>query len=598
MAYLGRCDQQLKINGVRIEPEEVARFLARQDLVRQAAVVAFGQKEGARLAAFLVPRGPGLEADDLRRRLRPHFPEVMIPTRFLFLEELPLNKNGKIDHRALSIRLEAGEGQLARPAYQPPRNEVEADLAEIWGKVLQIPQVGMDDDFFALGGNSLQVTRMLLQAKERLQVNIPLERLFQMRTIAQFAKAIEMARQGLIEEVENPDWSREVRLLSEIGRKQAATQQPGWNQLLLTGATGFLGAFLLKRLLQEGQSIIHCLVRVPEGGEPMQRLEDSLARFSLSLSEQEKARLRVFRGDLGQPFWGLEPPSFTGLAAEIEQVIHCGAQVNFMLPYASLRAANVQGTHECLRFCSQGRHKQLHFISTISLFAPSLHNVLAAPNEDALPEAEYSDGYRVSKWVGERMVAEARSRHLSARIYRIGRVGPDSGSGAASPDDLFQRLLVGGIQLGSLPKGNIGVWDLAPVDFVADAIFRLAQEQGKDFAENFHLFHPQRVSWNLLHRAIQRQGYDLRQLKVKDWLADLQEKLPHDEQNPMAPLAGLLVDGMNAGKTGFNRVQQKRTLKLLSSLGFTWPKVTEEMIEKNLKHLQCQGKLLPPQKNL
>jgi amino acid adenylation domain-containing protein len=187
----GRIDDQVKLRGFRIELGEIASRLAAHAAVGQATVAMREDATGdRRLVAYLVaaPGVPLPAAAELRRHLQATLPEQMIPSAFVALDALPLTPNGKLDRRALP----APSG--ARPdeahAYVAPRTTVEAALAGLWAEVLQLDRVGVRDDFFTLGGHSLQAVRLISRIEERLGRRLPPALLFRAPTIERFAEAM------------------------------------------------------------------------------------------------------------------------------------------------------------------------------------------------------------------------------------------------------------------------------------------------------------------------------------------------------------------------------------------------------------------------
>ncbi|UZW58366.1 non-ribosomal peptide synthetase [Lysobacter enzymogenes] len=194
MEYLGRLDHQLKIRGFRIEAGEVEAALRALPQVRDAAVVAYEEGPGDRrlIAHIVLDAGAELRAGELRGALGERLPGYMIPARFVVAEALPITANGKVDRAALPAP-DGARPELARE-YVAPRNELEQELAQIWGEVLGTERVGVHDDFFELGGHSLLATRLISRVRDTYQVDLPLRRLFEVTTIDALAIAILQSR--------------------------------------------------------------------------------------------------------------------------------------------------------------------------------------------------------------------------------------------------------------------------------------------------------------------------------------------------------------------------------------------------------------------
>jgi amino acid adenylation domain-containing protein len=194
LEYLGRIDHQVKIRGFRIELGEIEAVLSRDEEVSSVAVIAREDSPGEkRLAAYVVAGGDrSVVGERLRRRLRTNLPEYMIPASLVFLDAMPLTENGKVERAALPAP------DTSRPElevrFQPLLTESQATLAGIWSSVLGIERVGLQDNFFDLGGDSLMAARMMGRVQKAFGVDMPLRRLFEARTLAALAELAEAAR--------------------------------------------------------------------------------------------------------------------------------------------------------------------------------------------------------------------------------------------------------------------------------------------------------------------------------------------------------------------------------------------------------------------
>jgi amino acid adenylation domain-containing protein len=194
LEYLGRIDHQVKIRGFRIELGEIEAVLSRDEEVYSVAVIAREDSPGEkRLAAYVVAGGDrSAVGERLRRRLHTNLPEYMIPASLVFLDAMPLTENGKVERAALPAP------DTSRPElevrFQPLLTESQATLAGIWSSVLGIERVGLQDNFFDLGGDSLMAARMMGRVRKAFGVDMPLRRLFEARTLAALAELAEAAR--------------------------------------------------------------------------------------------------------------------------------------------------------------------------------------------------------------------------------------------------------------------------------------------------------------------------------------------------------------------------------------------------------------------
>src|SRR5690606_25896978 len=210
--------------------------------------------------------------------------------------------------------------------------------------------------------------------------------------------------------------------------------------VLLTGATGLLGAFVLDELLRVGTSEVRCLVRCSEAASAKSRLRAHLQRLRLEATALDE-RVVVVPGDLGVPELGLSPREHEALAGRIDAVVHAGALVDFLRPFAALRAVNVDGTARVLgraaRARAQGRAVAVHHVSSLAvLFGQAVGNapgpLRVVSEHDPLPTEDLRNGYAHSKLEAERLVLTAREQGVPSAIYRTARIGGHSRTGATS----------------------------------------------------------------------------------------------------------------------------------------------------------------------
>jgi acyl carrier protein len=187
--FLGRVDEQVKVRGYRVEVGEVEAVLRSHGAIAQAVVVVRAEQAGEqRLVAYVVARGAAPTVGELRSHLQARLPEYMIPAAFVFLPELPLTSNGKVDKRALPAP-DAARPELAE-AYISPRTEAERIVASVWQEVLKIKEVGMHDNFFDLGGNSLLAIQVHDKLKGQLGRDFPMVEIFKQPTVSALAKYV------------------------------------------------------------------------------------------------------------------------------------------------------------------------------------------------------------------------------------------------------------------------------------------------------------------------------------------------------------------------------------------------------------------------
>ncbi len=189
--FLGRMDHQVKVRGYRIDLGEIETHLKNHPSIKDAVTIATKDSTGnTRLIAFIIPRfKEDVAATELRNFLGQKIPDYMLPTHFLFVESFPMTPSGKVDRGALIIP-DADAG-IIQTVYRAPGNELEKKLVDIWKNILGVKRVGVNDDFFNLGGHSLAALRLVNQIRDKLHYELPLEIIFQAPSVAQQARIIQ-----------------------------------------------------------------------------------------------------------------------------------------------------------------------------------------------------------------------------------------------------------------------------------------------------------------------------------------------------------------------------------------------------------------------
>ena len=587
--FLGREDFQVKIRGYRIELGEIEAVLKQHRDVTDAVVnVDAGPKGERRLVAYIIgdPENPPV-FKELEEFLEKKLPGYMVPKEYLLLEALPLNVNGKVDRKALP-KSDRREEEL-QAGYVAPRTPLEKRLAALWAEVLERDQVGLYDDFFAIGGDSLIATRLVLKIRESLKVDLSLPKLFDAPTVAQLAERIktseEIPSEIEMELLSSVDLIHEAVLEPEITAKGLPPVAEGPpSKVLLTGATGFLGAFLLHELLQATDARIYCLLRAANNQEGQTRLQKNLERYSLwdpSLAE----RIIPVVGDLTEPLLGLSLRDYQYLAENVDVIYHNGALVHFLYSYSIVKPANVTGTRQILRLACQSRIKPVHYVSTISVFSDHGFSGTRVIQEDnRIDDSGVLDtGYAQSKWVAEKLVWTAGERGLPVTVYRPGLVMGDSRKGIGDVDDFIFRVFKGSLQVGCVPEVDVEL-DALPVDCVSKAIVALSRQEDSR-GRVFHLLHPRPVHLKELVHWIRSKGHDMEDVPWNTWRSRLVENA---RDNALYPLLPMFPEGLEEeeGKLVFSL---ENTVQKLEGLALDIPSIDNALLNTYYTYLTRVG---------
>jgi pyochelin synthetase len=355
---------------------------------------------------------------------------------------------------------------------------------------------------------------------------------------------------------------------------RSAVVDPDWTggQQLITGVTGFIGAYLFEELLRKSSARFACLVRTADPEQGFIRIREVMKRYDL-WDEAFAHRFVVVPGELSRPHFGLEPDHYDRLARSCESAIHLAAQVNFIYPYAALKAANVGGVHEMIRFCCTGPTKPLQYMSTAAVW-PMGGTGRFGEDDDLDHGVRLDLGYYESKWVAEHLALEARRRGLPVSIYRPAEVSGHSISGKGILDHLMLAIIKGSIQMQAAPDVKCHI-DMAPVDYVAAATAKLAMDK-RAANGTYHVNNPNPCDPALVHEVAREYGYDFALLPVPEWLEVLlaREDL---QENALHPYMQVL-EQFGEESLELPRYDTTRATAALAGAGVACPPVSAELL--------------------
>jgi amino acid adenylation domain-containing protein/thioester reductase-like protein len=553
LQYAGRADAQIKLRGQRIELGEIENtLLACPQVTRAAVTVRDNSTGGARLVAYITldhsidaehdtevlePHHQMYDelygtADEpntntkigaVRQRLSAWLPDYMVPAHIVVLEEFPLTSSGKLDRNALPAPV------FAATPFREPQTQTERIIAGVFSGVLEIERVGLDDDFFALGGDSISAMRLITAINAALDTDLAVRSVFE-------APSIRSLNQQLAETERKPGANRpsfgsvhgrdakEVHAADltldkfiDATTLAAAPTLPGPSAevrtVLLTGATGFLGRYLVLEWLErmelfDGKLI--CLVRAKSDNAARQRLEKTFdsgdPQLLLHFQELAADRLQVIAGDKSEADLGLDERTWQRLADTVDLIVDSAALVNAILPYSELFGPNVVGTAELVRIALTTKIKPYIYVSTGDV---GRQIERSAFTEDAdirvIGQTRAIDGgYANSKWAGEVLLREANDLcALPVAVFRCGMIlAGTTYAGQLNVSDMFTRTILSVVATGVAPgsfyqldaDGNRqrAHFDGLPVEFVAEAIAALGTQLDTSLAgfQTYHVMNP------------------------------------------------------------------------------------------------------------
>lgn len=373
------------------------------------------------------------------------------------------------------------------------------------------------------------------------------------------------------------------------------TEEP--RNIFLTGATGFVAAYVLSELLEQTNATIYTLVRAGDVRQGFARIRRNMSYYLLWRSRYDKRVIPVC-GDLKYPLLGLSPLEFVKLARTVDVIYHVGSKLSYVAPYEYLKATNVGGTQETLRLATQSKAKPYHFVSSLGILVGyktlSEHEPNGGMEEDPLDAGKCPEvGYFQSKYVAERVVRIAQSRGIPTTIHRIGLIVGDSETGCSNEDDLVARIIIGSIQSGFAPDISTKM-DMTPVDYAAKSIVYLSRQQ-QSLGKVFHLLNPVPVTWSGVMDSVMELGYPLEKLRFGAWV-DAIGKLDDTVRNPLQPLLPFLHLDIAARMFGvseaaYHALGTSATLRALEGSGIQCAPVDRDLIQTYVERFADMGRL-------
>ena len=612
---LGRMDDQVKVHGVRVELGEVECVMRNIEGVRDAVVVPWkdSRNDTQLVAHVILSEKEALSTSQIRAQLRKRLPEAMIPPHILFAEKFPQTANGKVQRAALpapnEVASAASNKQVALPV-----TVTEKRVAKAWAGVLgiDVSHIGRDSDFMDLGGHSLLMTILMVEMRKAFDVTFNLREFFAASTLQKFSVLIDERRAELSKSngsksgsSRTAEWARqrmaflqrEAELPRYLVPARGLTYRPvkDIQNILLTGATGFLGAYTVAEILNTTQAHIHCLVRPKRGENSKERIEKQLKRYQVWSQEEAwesawESRLQVVDGDITLPRLGMKDSDYEMLARYVDAIFHGAAHVNFIYPYEALRATNVLGIHEVIQFAFYARIKPVHHLSTAAIW-PMGSQYKYYEKDPIDHNGLLNLGYDEAKWVGEKCLLNAEERGLPVARYRPGEVGGDSVTGRCVTDHFIIACFKGFLQFGLFPDLDIEV-DVAPVDYVAKSMVYMAFHRNV-LGRAFHLTNPSRRRLKDGLDYLRKFGYQFEEVSFVD-LRDRLVNSPDFSSNALFAYQAVL-DEMDNVSMQLPTYDTRETDRELAGSGIACPPADEKLFGTYLRYLQDIGYIPLPE---
>ena len=581
VVILGRTDHQIKLRGLRIELGEIENVMLSVEGMKKVVIMIRKLNDKEHLCAYYTADHE-IAPDALKAEISKRLTQYMVPTAYLQLAEMPMTPNGKTDVKALP------EPQLAvTSAFVAPANDTEKAFCDIFAQILQMDQVGATDNFFELGGTSLVVTRVIIEA-DKAGLHVAYGDVFANPTPRKLAElitgvAVDSAA-AADDPVANFDYTAINNLLQRntLGFFRSGERQQ-LGDVLITGATGYLGIHILRDLIDSDAKNIYCLVR----GKTQEKAESRLRTllfyyFANSFKELFGKRLFVVLGDVTEDL--AEKCSMFNV--QCSTVFNCAAVVKHFSEGTEIEDVNIGGAQRCVEFCIKTGANLIHIstTSTRGMWAGEIKDDVYT--EQRLYMGQYlGNQYIYSKYMAERLILDAVALHgLRAKIMRVGNLAARSTDGEFqanfSTNSFMGRIRIYNM-LGCCPYAmrNKRV-EFSPINEVSHAIVLLATTP-----KECTVFHPYNIHGQFLGDVLTGLTNVTGSIRFVEQ-EEFQQAMDEAGQDPQKAkqMAALLAykDMAHGQKTADVQRDNDYTTQVLFRLGFAWSPTSWDYVERML----------------
>lgn len=581
LCYLGRIDNQIKIRGLRIELDEIENRILTFPFIQKAKVIKQTINEREFLSAYFIAE-QRINIANLRSYLLEFLPNYMIPTYFTALDNFPYTPNGKIDKKALP--LPKADLKSTYEKYTPPKTDLEIKLVKIFEDLLNVKPIGINDDFFELGGDSILAMRLNIELLN-INSNIKYSDIFNTPTISGLVKLLQNDKKKknneevlLSKDAFSHILQNNLELPSTISNFEP-------KNVLLTGSTGFLGIHILSSLLEKTNANIYCLIRKEPNILPINKLDKKLKYyFNDKYNKELNNRIKVIEGDITNV-------DLSKFKDNIDLVINSAAKVSHFGNYQDFYQINVLGVQHLLDFCKK-YNKKFYQISTLSVSGNSFVDTFASyqnlEEETDFNESNFYIGqnldnvYVRSKFEAEQIILNEIEQGLEAYILRVGNLMPRFSDGKFQEnvsENAYINRLSAFLKLKTIPDSiKDGYVEFTPIDFVADAITKIITHPSKNNCI-YHLYNHNHIYINKLLKILNSYDYNINIIKTENFKKMIKEILnDNNNKNILNHLINDFNQNLDLDYEGKIKLKSDFSIAFLEKLNFKWPEINRDYI--------------------
>lgn len=585
--YQGRADHQIKIRGLRIEMGEIENAILEQKGIGNVLVTAFGNEMSKFLCAYYI-KNENVDETELRENLRKRLPVYMIPSYFIPLDHFPMSPGGKINRKALPYPKAAARRKKKASIQTTAMTATQKIMENVWKQVLKIQDVGLEDNFFHLGGDSLAVIQVQI-AILKFKFEINTQDFYELQTLAAICDHIDRKLDAKGSALSDYELYARAQKGIPVPKSSADSPPADLGCVLLTGANGYLGAHILAELVDLYQSHVYCIIRENNLEKCINKLRNSLVfYFGENKAEEYLKNVLVVCGDIARSDLGIPKDTRIQMEESVATVIHCAAFTNHYGMPELFEKTNIQGTTHITEFCLKAKKPLLH-VSTMSVSGTHVPEEPAGKfvfDDTCWYIGQEYDGneYRKSKFLAEGIVLKAREKGLDIRIYRVGNLTARESDGKfqmAKENNAFANRLKSMLEIGAVPENLAGMpLEFTPVDLSAKAILLLSQTGG-EHPLIYHLYNHNKITLKDFVKESRNVVPEPAFVSRKIFEDTVQNFLRKEEGSK---ITGIINDISHQNSAGQNvEIASGHTAELLHRVGFDWPQISPEYITRFIR---------------
>ena len=579
--FFGRLDNQVKLRGLRVELDGIINVMAAYNGVKHAIVIVRGEGEQQYLCAYFTTDGTEVKKDALVEHMKQSLAHYMIPSVFVQLDEIPLTSNGKIDKKALP----KPEFTQEKRTGKKPSTPLQKKLCEFFAYALGVDEVGADENFFEIGGTSLLASKVAVRA---MAENLPIafKDVFDYPTAEELEKYINTSSSAEPEAPTEEISDNSGALAHNVAKYVDEIHEVDTGDILLTGSTGFLGAHVLRQLIENTEKRIYCLLR---GSDMNDRLKSILMYyFETPYEELFGSRIFTVSGDI------TDRETVMKLAdIDFGTVFNCAACVKHFVKDDLLDRINWHGVENLIDLCVQTKRRLVQ-VSTVSVAGTSVNGAFSL--DKRIRENELYFGQNLdNKYVYTKFKAEqallraADERGLDGRIVRVGNLMSRYSDGLFQINSVTNGFMRGLRAYATLGMVSVSALDemveFSPIDCTAAAVVTLG---GADSSFTvFHATNGHRVQMGDVIEAMNKSGIPVKIVSEKEFIEAFNKALADEKLSEyVSPLISYQASDQNTIEF-FIDYDNTFTTKALYRLGFKWPIINEKYLENVFESLSA-----------